>query len=514
MGDVLVRMEGIEKSFPGVHALSECQFELRPGEVHALVGENGAGKSTLMKVLAGVYHKDAGRILYKGQEVEIPNPRAALDLGISMIHQELNLMPHLTVAQNIFIGREPRKGPRFWLDDAQLNRQTEQLFESMHLHMDPTVKVGKLSVAKQQMVEIAKAFSHNAEVLIMDEPTAALTETEIEELFRIIRQFRDRGVGTVYISHRLEELPFIADRITVMRDGRYISTGRMAETSKDQIISMMVGRTIYESSPEVPETPSQEIALEARHLKRGAAIRDVSFTLKRGEILGFAGLIGAGRTEVARAIFGADPLDSGEVLVGGKPVRIKQPKNAVGHGVGYLSEDRKRYGLALKMDVESNVVLAAFGKFIGVGGWVKSARTRETALQYVEKLAIKTPSVAQRVKNLSGGNQQKVIIAKWLTVDTDVLIFDEPTRGIDVGAKSEIYRLLNELARQGKAIMMISSELPEILRMSHRIIVMCEGRITGELDSAEATQEKIMQLATQREVIVSETGAVTPRTGS
>ena len=514
MGDVLVRMEAIEKSFPGVHALSECQFELRAGEVHALVGENGAGKSTLMKVLAGVYHKDAGRILYKGQEVEIPNPRAALDLGISMIHQELNLMPHLTVAQNIFIGREPRKGPRFWLDEAQLNRQAAQLFESMHLHLDPKVKVANLTVAKQQMVEIAKAFSHNAEVLIMDEPTAALTEAEIEELFHIIRQFCERGVGIVYISHRLEELPLIADRITVMRDGRYISTGQMAETTKDQIISMMVGRTIYESSPEVPENPSQEIALEARHLNRGTAIRDVSFTLKRGEILGFAGLIGAGRTEVARAIFGADPLDSGEVLVGGKPVRIKQPKNAVGHGVGYLSEDRKRYGLALKMDVESNVVLAAFGKFIGVGGWVNSARTRETAQQYVEKLAIKTPSVAQRVQNLSGGNQQKVIIAKWLTVDTDVLIFDEPTRGIDVGAKSEIYRLLNELARQGKAIMMISSELPEILRMSHRIIVMCEGRITGELDSAEATQEKIMQLATQREVIVSEAGAASPPMGS
>ena len=514
MDEALVLMEGIEKTFPGVHALSECQFELRSGEVHALVGENGAGKSTLMKVLAGVYHKDAGRILYKGQEIEIPNPRAALDLGISMIHQELNLMPHLTVAQNIFIGREPRKGPRFWLDEAQLNRQAVQLFDSMRLHMDPTIKVGKLSVAKQQMVEIAKAFSHNAEVLIMDEPTAALTEAEIEELFRIIRQFRDRGVGTVYISHRLEELPLIADRITVMRDGRYISTGQMAETTKDQIISMMVGRTIYESSPEVPENPSQEIALEARHLNRGTAIRDVSFTLKRGEILGFAGLIGAGRTEVARAIFGADPLDSGEVLVRGKPVRIKQPKNAVGHGVGYLSEDRKRYGLALKMDVESNVVLAAFGNFLGLAGWVNSARTRTTAQQYVEKLAIKTPSVAQLVKNLSGGNQQKVIIAKWLTVDTDVLIFDEPTRGIDVGAKSEIYRLLNDLALQGKAIMMISSELPEILRMSHRIIVMCEGRITGELDSVEATQEKIMQLATRREVIVSEAAVATPRTGA
>jgi ribose transport system ATP-binding protein len=289
-----------------------------------------------------------------------------------------------------------------------------------------------------------------------------------------------------------------------MRDGHYISTGQMAETSKDQIISMMVGRTIYESAPEVPEHPSEEIALEVRNLNRGAAIKDVNFALKRGEILGFAGLIGAGRTEVARAVFGADPIDSGEVLVGGKPVHIKHPKDAVAHGIGYLSEDRKRYGLALKMDVESNVVLAAFRKFVGLGGWVNNTRTRATAQQYVEKLAIKTPSLAQKVKNLSGGNQQKVIIAKWLTVDTDVLIFDEPTRGIDVGAKSEIYRLLNDLAHQGKAIMMISSELPEILRMSHRIIVMCEGRITGELSSEEATQEKIMKLATQRGDIVSD----------
>jgi ribose transport system ATP-binding protein len=494
----LVQMQAIEKSFPGVHALSECRFELLPGEVHAVVGENGAGKSTLMKILAGVYHKDAGRILVKGQEVEIPNPRAAQRLGISMIHQELNLMPHLTVAQNIFIGREPRGGVRFLLDEGKVNAQTTELFQSMRLHLDPATKVARLTVAKQQMVEIAKAVSHNAEVLIMDEPTAALTESEIEELFRIIREFQARGVGIIYISHRLEELPLIADRITVMRDGRYIDTSPMAETSKDQIISMMVGRTIYEATPEIPEHPSQEIVLEARHLNRGNAIRDVSFTLKRGEILGFAGLVGAGRTEVARAIFGADRLDSGEVLVRGEPARIREPRHAVARGVGYLSEDRKRYGLALKMDVESNIVLASFRKFVGVAGWVRRSRTREMAQRYVEALSIRTPSIAQKTKNLSGGNQQKVIIGKWLTADTDVLIFDEPTRGIDVGAKSEVYHLLNDLAQQGKGIMMISSELPEILRMSHRIIVMCEGRITGELSSGEATQEKIMELATDR----------------
>ncbi len=507
MGDVLVRMEGIEKSFPGVHALSEAHFELHAGEVHALVGENGAGKSTLMKILAGVYSKDAGRIIYKGSEVQIPNPRAAQDLGISMIHQELNLMPHLTVAQNIFIGREPRARSRLLLDEGKLNEQAKQLFEMMHLKIDPRVKVADLSVAKQQMVEIAKALSFNSDVLIMDEPTAALTETEIEELFRIGRQLREKGVGIVHISHRLEELKQISDRITVMRDSRTIDTIATKDATVDQIISMMVGRTIYESTPELPEVPSQEIALEVRNLNRGAVIKDVNFQLRKGEILGLAGLVGAGRTEVARAIFGADPIDSGEVLVKGKKTHIGSPHDAVAAGIAYLSEDRKRYGLALGMDVESNIVLATFGKFLRALGWIDTARTRATAKASVESLAIKTPSLAQRVKNLSGGNQQKVIVGKWLTADTDVLIFDEPTRGIDVGAKSEIYKLLNELAQQGKAIMMISSELPEILRMSHRILVMCEGRITGELSSAEANQERIMTYATQRGQVVITNGA-------
>ncbi len=503
MGDVLVLMEGIEKSFPGVHALSQCRFELRAGEVHALVGENGAGKSTLMKVLAGVYAKDAGSIHYKGAEVDIHNPRAAQHLGISMIHQELNLMPHLTVAQNIFIGREPRHRLPFLLDEKQVNEQARRLFEMMHLKLDPRVKVADLTVARQQMVEIAKALSYNAEVLIMDEPTAALTEAEIDELFRITRQLRQKGVGIVHISHRLEELKQISDRVTVMRDGRYIDTVDTREAGIGRRISMMVGRTIYETSPEVPENASPEVALEARNLNRGSVIKDVSFSLKKGEILGFAGLMGAGRTEVARAIFGADPLDSGEVYVHGQKARIRSPNDAVKHGIGYLSEDRKRYGLTLGMDVEANVVLAAFNKFVGALGWVNRARTRATAEHYVGALAIKTPGLQQRVKNLSGGNQQKVVIGKWLTADTSILIFDEPTRGIDVGAKSEIYRLLNDLARQGKAIIMISSELPEILRMSHRVIVMCEGRITGELSAAEATQEAIMRYATQRSVIVN-----------
>jgi ribose transport system ATP-binding protein len=498
MSEALVLMENIEKSFPGVHALSQCKFELLPGEVHALVGENGAGKSTLMKVLAGVYHKDSGSIIFKGKEVVIPNPRTAQLLGISMIHQELNLMPHLTVAQNIFIGREPRRRVGFILDDKKINEQAQELFELMRLNLDPRTRVGELTVAKQQMVEIAKALSFNSDVLIMDEPTAALSDTEIDELFRIITDLRAKGVGVVHISHRLEELKMISDRVTVMRDGRYIDTVQTKEASIDTIISMMVGRTIFESTPEVPEAPNPEIALEVKNLNRGKIIRNVSFQLRKGEILGFAGLVGAGRTEVARAIFGADPIDSGEVIIKGKQVHIRDPRDAVQYGIAYLSEDRKRYGLTLTMDVQENIVLATYRRFIGFLGWVNSYKTRVISDYYIKTLTIKTPSLTQKVKNLSGGNQQKVIIGKWLTADTDILIFDEPTRGIDVGAKSEIYKLLNELARQGKSIIMISSELPEILRMSHRIIVMCEGRITGSLESAEATQEKIMTYATQR----------------
>ncbi len=502
MGELLVSMEGIDKSFPGVHALNECRFELRAGEVHALLGENGAGKSTMMKVLSGIYAPDAGRILYKGNLVTIANPKAAQQLGISMIHQELNLMPHLTLAQNVFIGREPRRGVKFWLDEKAINAQTQQLFDSMHLKLDPRTKVTDLTVAKQQMVEIAKALSYDSEVLIMDEPTAALTEAEIDELFHTIDGLRARGVGIVYISHRLEEIKRICDRITIMRDGRYINTVNAKDVAIDQIISMMVGRTIYESAPEVPADANRAFVLEVKHLNRAGVLKDINFNLKKGEILGFAGLMGAGRTEVARAVFGADRIDSGEIYVEGKPAQIKSPQDAVRYGIGYLSEDRKRYGLALGMDVESNVVLAAFKKFFGLFGWVDRAKTRTTAQHYVSALAIKTPTIQQRVKNLSGGNQQKVVIGKWLTADTNILIFDEPTRGIDVGAKSEIYKLLNDLVQQGKSIIMISSELPEILRMSHRVVVMCEGRITGELNAAEATQEGIMKYATQRGGIV------------
>ncbi|MFG1731678.1 sugar ABC transporter ATP-binding protein [Paenibacillus sp. 843] len=498
MSEVLIQMEGIMKEFPGVLALNNCRFELLRGEVHALMGENGAGKSTMMKILTGVYQKDAGTITYKGQPVELTNPKAAQDAGISMIHQELNLAPDLTVAQNIFIGREPRRKLRLFLDDQALNRQVKELFERMGLDMDPSIKVSELTVAKQQIVEIAKALSYSADVLVMDEPTAALSETEIEDLFRIIRQLREGGVGIVYISHRMDEIKRITDRITVMRDGQYIDTVSTAEVTTQDIISKMVGRQIYETSKPERSAGERETVLEVKGLNQGRTLKDINFTLKKGEILGIAGLVGAGRTELARAIFGADRIQSGEIQVHGRKITIKGPHDAVRQGIGYLSEDRKRYGCVVDLDVKSNVAIASYGNFVRPGGWMSTARIRKQAEDMVERLKVKTPHVDQEVKYLSGGNQQKVVIGKWLTRDCDILIFDEPTRGIDVGAKSEIYRLLNDLTAQGKSIIMISSELPEILRMSHRVLVMCEGRITGELDQEQATQESIMHLATAR----------------
>jgi len=489
-------MEEIEKSFPGVDALKKCRFELESGEVHALVGENGAGKSTLMKILAGIYAKDSGRIIFKNEEVEIPNPHTAQQMGISMVHQELNLMPHLTAAQNIFIGREPVRG--LILDENSLNDKASEIFKMMHLQVNPHKKVADMTVAIQQTVEIAKALSFNSDVLVFDEPSAALTDVEIAELFRIIRQLKAKGVGIIYITHRLEELKEISDRVTVLRDGQYVNTVDTKDANINDIIKMMVGRVIYESAPEVPEDRSEEIVLEVRNLNRGKELQNVSFKLKKGEILGFAGLVGAGRTEVARAIFGADPFESGEVIVKGKVMRIKRPSDAVAHDIGYLSEDRKRYGLCLGLDVKTNIAMTILDKLASFFGWLKDQRILEIARQMVDKLSIKTPSLDQIVKNLSGGNQQKLVVGKWLAKDADILIFDEPTRGIDVGAKQEIYSLLNELTQNGKSIIMISSELPEILRMSHRVVVMCEGRVTGELDYKVATQESIMQLATMR----------------
>ncbi|MBP7203139.1 MAG: sugar ABC transporter ATP-binding protein [Propionivibrio sp.] len=495
----IVEIRNLNKSFPGVRALIDARFDLVAGEVHALMGENGAGKSTLMKVLAGVYQKDGGTIKINGQEVEISGPRAAQALGVGIIHQELNLMSHMSVANNIFIGREPRN--RFGVVDKQkMNKETQAILDRLHLKLDPETLVSELTVAKQQMVEIAKALSfHGTKVLILDEPTAALNNAEIDDLFKIIRQLKEHGVGMVYISHKMDELKRISDRVTVMRDGQYIGTVPTAETSMDTIIGMMVGRQLFDGDGPTPAPQNAEVVLEVKNLNRGRVIKNVSFQVRKGEILGFAGLMGAGRTEVARAIFGADKIDSGEIIVHGQTASIKTPTDAVKHGIGYLSEDRKHFGLATGMDVEANIVLTTMKRFLSANFFLKQKAIRETALHFVKQLDIKTPNVSQKVAFLSGGNQQKVVIAKWLVRDCEVLFFDEPTRGIDVGAKSEIYKLLNTLAEQGRAIVMISSELPEVLRLSHRILVMCEGRITGELKAGEATQENIMQYATQRE---------------
>ncbi|MEZ2350252.1 sugar ABC transporter ATP-binding protein [Caballeronia sp. RCC_10] len=494
----LISVSKLSKSFPGVRALHEVQFELMPGEVHALMGENGAGKSTLMKILAGVYSRDSGEMFVDGKPVEFTSPREAQALGIGIIHQELHLMNHLTVAQNIFIGREPRKLMGLLLDEDKLNRAAHDILARMHVNLDPRTVVDTLTVASQQMVEIAKALSFDSRVLIMDEPTSALNDAEIAELFRIIRQLKERGVGIVYISHKMDELEQISDRVTVLRDGEYVATVGTRETSVETIIGMMVGRTLTDLTSFLGGSEQGDVALDVRHLNAGPLVRDVSFTLRKGEILGFAGLMGAGRTEVARAVFGADPIESGEIYVKGAKASIRRPSDAVTRGIGYLSEDRKRFGLATGMDVESNIVMSDLGKFLWAGMFLRRGRIRKSASHFIKLLAIRTPSPTQPVRLLSGGNQQKIVIAKWLERDCDVLFFDEPTRGIDVGAKSEIYRLLRSLAGQGKAIVMISSELPEILRMSDRIVVMCEGRITGELSASEATQERIMQLATRR----------------
>lgn len=496
MGDVILTMKGIDKSFPGVHALDHVDLEIRKGEVHALMGENGAGKSTLMKVLTGIYSKDSGSITFEGKEVEFSNPRDAQDHGIVIVHQELNMMNHLTVAQNIFIGREIMSGKL--INDAKMNEEAAKLFRQLNIDIDPTEKMGNLTVGKQQMCEIAKAISHEAKVIIFDEPSAALTESEIEELFKIIRDLREKQLGIVYISHRMDEIKVITDRVTVMRDGGYVGTLITKDCTKDDIINMMVGRVIYEDpKTESAVKPGAPVVLKVENLNAGKMVQNVSFELHKGEILGFSGLMGAGRTETARALFGADSKESGKIYINGQEVDIKNPMDAVKHGIGYLSEDRKRYGIVVGKSVAENTTMATMDDFMS-GLFINKKKEVEVAEQYVKALKTKTPTVEQLVVNLSGGNQQKVVIAKWLVRNCDILIFDEPTRGIDVGAKSEIYTLMNELVAEGKSIIMISSEMTEILRMSDRIVVMCEGKKTAEIDIAEATQENIMHAATLR----------------
>jgi len=491
-------MHGIQKYFPGVHALDNAQLEVRPGEVVALIGENGAGKSTLMKILTGIYPKDGGTIEYFGEEIEINGPKDAQDKGICIVHQELNLMQHLTVAENIFIGREPIKG--LFVDQAKQNQMTRDLLASLHLDLNPKSVVKTLSVAKQQMVEIAKALSYNnTKLLILDEPSAVLTDTEIDDLFRFINRLKETGVGIIYISHRMDELKRISDRITVMRDGQYVDTLETSKTTIDEVVRLMVGRVIYEE-PKTQSAVAEDapVILEVENLN-SLDVKNVSFKLKKGEILGFSGLVGAGRTETMRLICGADPMDSGIIRKDGKEIKISRPQDAVRHGIGYLSEDRKRFGLCLGLSITDNTVLPSLDK-ISKGLFVNDSSLDAESENYIKKIKTKTPTTRAKVGSLSGGNQQKVVISKWLLRDCDILIFDEPTRGIDVGAKSEIYKLMNELAAEGKSIIMVSSDMPELLRMSDRVIVMCEGCVTGELRIEEATQERIMEYATKREV--------------
>ncbi len=497
MGEMILRMQGIQKYFSGVHALKGVNFDLKSGEVHALMGENGAGKSTLIKVLCGIYKRDGGTVEYFGEPVEFSHIAESQNAGISVIHQELNMMNDLTVAQNIFIGRESMSGGL--INDSEMERQAQQLFDHLGVKIDPGVKLGSLTVGKQQMVEIAKAISRDCKLLVLDEPTAALTQPEVEELFKIMNELKEKGIGMIYISHRMDEINRISDRVTVMRDGEYVGTVNTAEVTKDDIVKMMVGRVIMGEQKSASNCPADaEVILEVRNLRAGKEVKNVSFHLRRGEILGFAGLMGAGRTEVARALYGADPSQSGEIFLNGKKVRIRTPEQAVKHGICYLSEDRKRYGLMLDKSVTENSVIACVDDFI-TAGLINDGKMKAESQRFNDMLRTKTPSMEQLLKNLSGGNQQKVIIARWLMKNADIFIFDEPTRGIDVGAKSEIYALMEDLVKQGKSIIMISSELPEVLRMSDRVVVMCEGRITGELDISEATQENIMQLATMRE---------------
>ena len=491
----LLELKNISKTFPGVKALQNVNLDLEAGEVLGLCGENGAGKSTLMKILTGIYTADpGGEVWLEGKQVVVGGVNHARELGLSIIHQELNMVPDLTVAQNLYLGR-PGSHRAGWINDAHLNREAAELFEQLGMDLDPAARIGDLSVARQQMVEIARALSYNSRILVMDEPTAALTVGETEALFGMIRDFITPETGLIYISHRMPEIEEITDRVSVLRDGQYIGTVTTKDIEMREIISMMVGREVSSDARPRTEVTSSEVVLKVEGLATRKLLRDVSFEVRKGEILGFAGLMGAGRTEVARCVFGADPRTAGEIWIHGKRVMISTAADGVRNGIGYLSEDRKQFGLLLEQDIKQNAVMAAMKDF-NIGGFILDGKIRTVGEEYSKKLRVKTPSVNQLLGKLSGGNQQKVVIAKWLIRNCDILIFDEPTRGIDVGAKEEIYELLEQLCGQGKAILMISSELPEVLRMSHRIAVMAHGHITGFLNNEDATQENIMELAT------------------
>ncbi len=487
----VLELRGVSKRFPGVVALEDVGFALRRGEVHVLVGENGAGKSTLVKILSGIYQPDAGEILLDGRPVVLQDPHVAQTLGISTVHQELNLVPHLDAGRNIFLGREPSRAIGQVIDWPALYRQAHAQLHTLGIDLDPRTPVRRLGVAAQQMVEIAKALVAQARVLILDEPTAAITAEEAEQLFRIVDRLRAGGTAIVFISHHLEDATRIGDRATVLRDGHHVATVTMAETTPRDLIRLMVGRDLTQQYPKEP-VPLGPVALEVQGLSRAGVLHDVSLQVRRGELLGIAGLVGAGRTELARAIFGIDSIDRGQIQINGVPVRISNPRAAIRHGLALLPEDRKQQGLVLPLSVADNVGVAAPDKLGAPAGLVPPVARLRAARRFITSLRIKTPGPRQPVRLLSGGNQQKVVLAKWLLTEVDIFIFDEPTRGIDVGAKVEVYRLMNDLLAGGAAIVMISSELPEVLGMSDRILVMRGGRIVAELDRAEATQESIM----------------------
>jgi ribose transport system ATP-binding protein len=491
MSEELFRMEGICKSFPGVKALDNVSFSVNKGEVHGLVGENGAGKSTLMKIMSGVYHADAGKIYIDGKEVSIDSVTKAQELGVGIIFQELNLCPHLTVADNIYIGRPPKKG--IFVDDKKMHANAREVLKGLGININTYALVGSLSVAQQQMVEIAKVISRSSRILVLDEPTAALTDKEITQLFEIIRNLQKKGVGMVYISHRMNELEQICERVSVLRDGQYIGTRNYKDITVNELVNMIVGRTLEDKYPKY-ERKIGEVILEARNILRKNIVNVEKLQVRKGEILGIAGLMGSGRTEIARCIFGADKADSMELYMEGKKITVNSPGQAIAHGIGYATEDRKFDGLALNLDVQYNTNMAHL-KQLTRYGIIDDKEANKNAQRYRELLRTRTPSLRQTARNLSGGNQQKIVLSKWLCNDVKVLIVDEPTRGIDVGAKFEVYELFNRLSDQGVAIIMISSELPEILGMSDRILVVHEGTINGELDAKKTTQEEILYLA-------------------
>uniref|UniRef100_A0A7C3SQI3 Sugar ABC transporter ATP-binding protein n=1 Tax=Dictyoglomus turgidum TaxID=513050 RepID=A0A7C3SQI3_9BACT len=492
MSDPILRFEKVTKRFPGVLALDGVSFDIEKGEVHALVGENGAGKSTLIKIVTGVFHRSSGEIYFEGKPVHFQNPHEALRNGIAAIYQEFNLIPALTVAENIFMGHYfvTKNG---FVDWERLRKEAQNLIDFLNVDVDIDAKVRDLGVAKKQIVEIAKALSHNARVLIMDEPTAALAQREIERLFRIIKFLKSKGVTVIYISHRLEEIYEICDRVTVLRDGHYVATKEVDEVNIEDIIQMMVGREVVEKFPRVAHPIGEEV-LRIENLNRNGILSNINLSLRRGEILGIAGMVGSGRTELLRAIYGLDPIDKGKVYVKGKEVLISSPLDAVNLGIALLPEERKTQGLVLLLSVMDNLSLPSLS-LLSSRGFVYEEKVRKIALDMIEQMNIKTPSLFQKVMFLSGGNQQKVVLGKWFARNCDIYLFDEPTRGIDVGAKVEIYHLMNKLIERGSSIMMVSSELPEVLAMSDRIIVMREGRIMGELGRNEASKEAVLRLA-------------------